>query len=97
VKDRVEGHSQDVLAGPVKVTSTKAARALGWSQEDLALNSGVSYPTGARLESFDGEIGGRPETVEKLVSALEAAGVEFTNGDQPREIEEGRGRMKRYG
>jgi hypothetical protein len=43
----------------------------------------VSEPTIARLESDDGQLGGRPETVEKIRRALEKAGVEFTNGDAP--------------
>jgi transcriptional regulator with XRE-family HTH domain len=57
----------------------KAARALlAWSQGDLAAASGVSEPTIARLESEDSDqVGGRPETSEKLRAALEKAGVEF--------------------
>jgi predicted transcriptional regulator len=62
----------------ISIRQVKAARALlGWSQEDLSTKSGVSYPTVARLESSDGEIGGRPDTGAKIVTALEAAGVEF--------------------
>jgi transcriptional regulator with XRE-family HTH domain len=62
----------------------KAARALlGWSQEDLAERSGMSYPTIARLEAQDGALGGRDDTVAKIVNALEAAGIEFTNGREP--------------
>jgi transcriptional regulator with XRE-family HTH domain len=62
----------------VSIRQIKAARALvGWSQEDLAANSGVSVPTIKRLESADGEIGGRAETGEALVGALEKAGIEF--------------------
>jgi len=30
-----------------------------------------------RLEAVDGDIGGRPETGEALIAALEKAGVEF--------------------
>jgi hypothetical protein len=37
----------------------------------------VSIPTVRRLESQDGDIGGRAETGEKIRAALEAAGVEF--------------------
>ena len=56
----------------------KAARALlAWSQGDLAAASGVSEPTIARLESEDGPVGGRADTGEKLVAAMEKAGVEF--------------------
>lgn len=68
----------------ISVRQVKAARALlGWSQEDLAQASRVSKPTIARLESSEGEIGGYSDTREKLLSALHAAGVEFTNGDAP--------------
>jgi predicted transcriptional regulator len=60
------------------VRQMKAARALlAWSQSDLAKASGVSEPTIARLESEDGEVGGRAETSDKLRAALEQAGVEF--------------------
>jgi len=56
----------------------KAARALlAWSQADLAKRSGVSEPTIARLESFDGELGGREETTRKIRQAIERAGIEF--------------------
>ena len=56
----------------------KAARALlGWSQSDLADRSGVSEPTVARLESAQGELGGREGTGDKIRSAIEKAGVEF--------------------
>jgi predicted transcriptional regulator len=67
------------MAHPViSVRQIKAARALvGWSQEDMAKRSAVSYPTIARLESSDGELGGRKDTVGKIVAALEAAGVIF--------------------
>jgi DNA-binding XRE family transcriptional regulator len=68
------------------IRQVKAARAmLGWSQEDLAQQSGVSYPTIARLESVDGEVGGRADTADKIVSTLEKAGVIFVeeNGEGP--------------
>ena len=62
----------------ISVRQMKAARALlAWSQGDLAAASGVSEPTVARLESEDGPIGGRAETGEKLVAALEKAGIDF--------------------
>src|SRR5260370_14984659 len=52
---------------------------LGWSQSDLARRSGVSEPTIARLESVDGQLGGREETVRKIRTALENSGIEFTD------------------
>jgi transcriptional regulator with XRE-family HTH domain len=68
------------------IRQIKAARALlGWSQADLARRSGISEPTIARLESIDGELGGREETAEKIQTAIEAGGVEFIeeNGGGP--------------
>jgi len=62
----------------VSIRQIKAARALlGWSQDDLANQSGVSVPTVKRLEAADGDVGGRAETADALVAALENAGVEF--------------------
>ena len=64
----------------------KAARALlGWSQAELAKQSGISEPTIARLESVDGELGGRQDTAKKIRSAIEKAGIEFIdeNGGGP--------------
>jgi hypothetical protein len=51
----------------------------------LAERSGVSEPTVARLESADGELGGREDTAQRLRAAIEAAGVEFIdeNGGGP--------------
>lgn len=70
----------------ISVRQLKAARALlDWSQRELADASGVSKPTVARLESEDGEVGGYSQTRDKLVAALEKAGVEFIaeNGGGP--------------
>jgi transcriptional regulator with XRE-family HTH domain len=63
----------------ISIRQIKAARSLlGWSQDDLAERSGVSKPTIGRLESQDGQaLGGRAETGDALVAALEKAGVEF--------------------
>ena len=59
----------------ISVRQLKAARALvAWSQGDLSAASGISEPTIARLESEDGPLGGRVETGERLVAALEKAG-----------------------
>ncbi len=56
---------------------------LDWSQERLADKSGVSLPTVQRLEAQDGPLGGRASTAAKIRATLEAAGIEFTNGDAP--------------
>ena len=70
----------------VSIRQVKAARSLlAWSQNDLAGASGISEPTIKRLESQDGELGGRAETAEAIRIALEKAGVEFIaeNGGGP--------------
>ncbi len=70
----------------VSIRQIKAARALlAWSQEDLASAAAVSLPTIKRLESADGLLGGRADTVQKLQTALVKAGVEFIseNGGGP--------------
>ena len=56
----------------------KAARALlRWSQETLALSAGVAPTTLKRLEAIDGELAGRPAIQDKIVRALEEAGIEL--------------------
>ena len=62
----------------LSIRQVKAARALlALSQHDLAKVSGISYPTIARLEKTDGNLGGRPATIAAIRTALENAGVEF--------------------
>lgn len=64
----------------ISVGQLKAARALlGWSQDDLSKKSKVSKPTVARLETADGELGGYAGTREKIITALESAGVIFVD------------------
>jgi predicted transcriptional regulator len=70
----------------VSIGQVKAARALiGWSQEALAVASGVSLPTIKRLEAEGGSLGGRTSTGGKLTDALTQAGVIFIdeNGEGP--------------
>jgi predicted transcriptional regulator len=74
------------MAKLITIRQVKAARALlGWSQSELARHSGISEPTIARLESADGELGGRSETVQKIRAALNSSGIEFIdeNGGGP--------------
>ncbi|WP_348626699.1 helix-turn-helix domain-containing protein [Methylocella silvestris] len=62
----------------VSIRQIKAARALlAWSQEQMAEQSSVSVPTVKRIEAADGPIGGRDDTAQKLIAALEEAGIEF--------------------
>jgi DNA-binding XRE family transcriptional regulator len=70
----------------VSIRQIKAARALlAWSQDELADAAGVSRPTIKRLESQEGQLGGRHATGAKIRTALESAGVEFIdeNGGGP--------------
>lgn len=70
----------------ITVSQLRAARALlNWSQDKLADASGVSKPTIARLENGSGELAGYSSTRDKIITALEMAGITFlTNGDTAR-------------
>jgi ribosome-binding protein aMBF1 (putative translation factor) len=60
----------------------RAARALiGWSQSDLAQKIGSSVLTIKRMETAGQKVS--DEMRDRAKSALEDAGVEFTNGGQP--------------
>ena len=63
----------------------RAARAmLRMDQSALAAASGVSVETIKRLERMEGPLSEtRVATVNAIQGALEKAGVEFTNSDQP--------------
>jgi transcriptional regulator with XRE-family HTH domain len=62
----------------------RAARAMARiEQAELARQANVSVETIKRLERTEGQVSANVQTVEAIRTALEAAGVEFTNGDQP--------------
>lgn len=62
----------------VSIKQIKAARSLlDWSQTDLADASGVSEPTIKRLEAQGDLLGGRNETAQKIIHALQSGGIEF--------------------
>jgi transcriptional regulator with XRE-family HTH domain len=54
----------------------------GLSQADIAKATGLSLPTIKRAES-EREVSVSPDAIQAIRAALEAAGVEFTNGEQP--------------
>ena len=60
----------------------RAARGLiGWNQQQLADAAGVGVATVRLFEAGKGEQ--RRSTLSVIKRAFEAAGVEFTNGNQP--------------
>jgi DNA-binding XRE family transcriptional regulator len=62
----------------------RAARAMARiEQTDLARQADVSVETIKRLEKTTGPVSANVQTVDAVVRVLEAAGVEFTNGEQP--------------
>jgi predicted transcriptional regulator len=66
----------------ISIKQIKAARMLlGWSQADLGKEAGLGDVTVPRLEAKNGDLGGRPVTGEKIIAALEKAGVEFIDED----------------
>ena len=56
---------------------------LRWDQKRLAETAKVSVETIKRLEKKPGKVSAYTGTVDKIQSALEAAGVEFENGAAP--------------
>jgi len=57
-----------------------ARAAAGWGVRELAEKAGVTANTVTRIENG---ADAKQSTMERLQRALETAGVEFTNGDQP--------------
>ena len=56
----------------------RAARALlGINQRHLAFLSGLSLPTIQRMEASDGVVRGNVDSLMKLVTALDSAGLEL--------------------
>lgn len=73
--------SENVTKHDILPAQARAGRALiGWSRDYLAAQSKLPARTVARFELGDGV--SRPATVTAIRTALEAAGVEFTNGDE---------------
>ena len=69
----------------------RAARALlGLGQKELADRSGISLPTIQRMEASDGSVRGNIDSLNRVVDALRAAGVELI-GDGVRREAGGRG------
>jgi transcriptional regulator with XRE-family HTH domain len=66
---------------PMNAIQLRMARAaVGWGVRELAKKAGITANTVTRIENG---ADAKQSTMEKLRRALEAAGLEFTNGDQP--------------
>jgi transcriptional regulator with XRE-family HTH domain len=63
---------------PIQLRMARAA--VGWGVRELAAKAGVTANTVTRIENG---ADAKQSTIEMLQRALEAAGIEFTNGDQP--------------
>ena len=75
---------ETTLAATTSLTGEqlRAARAsLRWEQKDVAKASKVSEPTVKRLESMNGYVRANTLTVEALIQAFDAAGIEFVAAD----------------
>jgi transcriptional regulator with XRE-family HTH domain len=66
---------------PMKAIQLRMARAaVGWGVRELAAKAGVVANTVTRIENG---ADAKQSTMDALQRALEAAGIEFTNGEQP--------------
>jgi len=63
---------------PIQLRMARAA--VGWGVRELAEKAGVTANTVTRIENG---ADAKQSTMDKLQRALEGAGIEFTNGDQP--------------
>jgi transcriptional regulator with XRE-family HTH domain len=74
----------DIFCIVITSDQIRAARALlRWSARELAAKAGLSLPTVQRLEAANGMPSTSVKTLTSIKTALERAGVEFTNGDAP--------------
>jgi transcriptional regulator with XRE-family HTH domain len=60
-----------------------ARKLLGWSANELARRTGMQASTVHRSECVNGEPPITTQHATVIRQALEKAGVEFTNGDEP--------------
>jgi predicted transcriptional regulator len=68
----------------ISAAQMRAARALlGIDQRKLAKMAGVSLPTVQRMEASNGTVRGVVDTLTKIVTALDAAGIELIGNEQP--------------
>lgn len=68
----------------ITAAQMRAARALlGVDQRRLAVMAGVSLPTIQRMEASTGIVRGVVETLTRVVTALDAAGVELIGERSP--------------
>ena len=71
---------QRQLITPAQIRAARHLASL--SQADIAKKTGLSVPTIKRAES-EREVPISDDSIAAIRAALEAAGVEFTNGKQP--------------
>jgi transcriptional regulator with XRE-family HTH domain len=65
----------------MKAIQLRMARAaIGWGVRELAKQAGVTANTVTRIENG---ADAKQSTIDALQRALEAVGIEFTNGDRP--------------
>ena len=73
----INGASLGVRQAVVTEQIRAGRAALGWSGKHLAEASGVSLRTIAKLEAGSGVPAAHAQTLEKIRTTLEAAGIEF--------------------
>jgi transcriptional regulator with XRE-family HTH domain len=72
---------QNIMSNTLYMVTTAQLRAarvlLGLDQRALAQLAGLSHPTVQRMEASSGVIRGNVDSLAKIISALETAGVEL--------------------
>jgi len=76
------GNCVGYVSHVITAAQLRAARALAQiDQRDLAKMSGLSLPTIQRMEASDGVVRGNVDSLMKLISALDAAGIILIGAD----------------
>lgn len=80
----------------ITAAQLRAARALAsLDQRQLAALAGLSVPTIQRMEASDGLIRGNVDSLVRLIMALEQAGIQLIDDDEPSPEGGGGVRLKR--
>src|SRR5207245_10048489 len=74
----VNSNLYNIQMRPIQLRMARAA--VGWGVRELAVKAGITANTVTRIENG---ADAKQSTMDKLRAALEAAGAEFTNEDQP--------------
>jgi hypothetical protein len=72
-----QDHATEVNTISINPSDQSCAGAIELVAGTIVSGFWVSFPTIKRLEAQDGPLGGREQTIERILSTIQAAGIEF--------------------